>query len=100
MWSFRAWQRKRILARNPVDADLWQRVLDSLPILDGLGDDELARLRERAVLFLHDKRLTALPGVELQAEDRLRLALQAQLPLLHGRAWLVPRLSRDRHLSR
>lgn len=83
MWSFRAWQRKRILARNPVDVDLWQRVLDSLPILDGLGDDELARLRERAVLFLHDKRLTALPGVELQAEDRLRLALQAQLPLLH-----------------
>lgn len=63
MWSFRAWQRKRILARNPVVADLWQRVLDSLPILDGLGDDELARLRERAVLFLHDKRLTALPGV-------------------------------------
>ena len=42
MWSFRAWQRKRILARNPVDVDLWQRVLDSLPILDGLGDDELA----------------------------------------------------------
>jgi len=83
MWSFRAWQRKRILARNPVTPELWQQVLDSLPILDGLGDDELARLRERAVLFLHDKRLTALPGVELQAEDRLRLALQAQLPLLH-----------------
>ena len=83
MWSFRAWQRKRILARNPIDQDLWHRVLDSLPILDGLRDDELIRLRERAVLFLHDKRLTPLPGVDLQPEDRLRLALQAQLPLLH-----------------
>ncbi len=82
MWSFRAWQRKRILARNPLSPELWQRVLDSLPILDGLSDKELTRLRERAVLFLHEKRLTALPGVELQAEDRLRLALQAQLPLL------------------
>ncbi|MCQ2045497.1 zinc-dependent peptidase [Stutzerimonas stutzeri] len=83
MWSFRAWQRKRILARNPVAPELWQQVLDSLPILDGLSGDELNRLRERAVLFLHDKRLTPLAGVELQAEDRLRLALQAQLPLLH-----------------
>lgn len=83
MWSFRAWQRKRILARNPISAELWRRVVDSLPILDGLSDEELTRLRERAVLFLHEKRLTALPGVELQAEDRLRLALQAELPLLH-----------------
>ena len=83
MWSFRAWQRKRILARNPLSPELWQRVLDSLPMLDGLSDEELTRLRERAVLFLHDKRLTPLPGVELQPEDRLRLALQAQLPLLH-----------------
>ncbi|WP_312373273.1 M90 family metallopeptidase [Stutzerimonas nitrititolerans] len=83
MWSFRAWQRKRILARNPLSPELWQRVLDSLPMLDGLSDEELTRLRERAVLFLHEKRLTPLPGVELQPEDRLRLALQAQLPLLH-----------------
>jgi len=83
MWSFRVWQRKRILARNPISTELWRRVVDSLPILDGLSDEELTRLRERAVLFLHEKRLTALPGVELQAEDRLRLALQAELPLLH-----------------
>lgn len=83
MWFFRAWQRKRILARTPIAPELWQRLLDSLPLLDGLTEEELARLRERAILFLHDKRLTALPDVELQVEDRLRLALQAQLPLLH-----------------
>ena len=91
MWSFRAWQRKRILARNPVDADLWQRVLDSLPILDGLGDDELARLRERAVLFLHDKRLTALPGVELQAEDlRRNRDLLIAITAERTDSWLTP----------
>ncbi|MBF3169920.1 zinc-dependent peptidase, partial [Pseudomonas aeruginosa] len=41
------------------------------------------RLRERAVLFLADKHLTALAGVDLDDFGRLLLAAQAQLPLLH-----------------
>ena len=82
MWSFRAWRRRRLLARHPLDAHLWREVLDSLPILDGLSDTELRQLGERCVLFLLAKRLTALPGVELDAFARLRLAAQAQLPLL------------------
>jgi Mlc titration factor MtfA (ptsG expression regulator) len=83
MWSFRDWRRKRILARFAIEPALWQRVLDSLPILDGLSAEETERLRQRSILFLHAKRLSALPGVELQPHDRLRLAAQAQLPLLH-----------------
>lgn len=82
MWSFRAWRRRRLLARHPLDDRLWQQVLDSLPILDGLSAQALHRLGERCILFLHAKRLTALPGVELDAFARLRLAAQAQLPLL------------------
>ena len=35
------------------------------------------------MLFLQDKTLTALPGVELDDHARLLLAVQAQLPLLH-----------------
>src|SRR5699024_5577769 len=73
MWSLRAWRRKRILARFAVEPALWQAVLDSLPMLDGLNADELDRLRERSILFLHAKRLTALPSVELEMADRLRL---------------------------
>lgn len=34
------------------------------------------------MLFLNDKHLSALPGVELDDEQRLFLAAQAQLPLL------------------
>ncbi len=83
MWSFRDWRRKRILARLAIEPALWQSVLDSLPILDGLTSEETERLRERSLLFLHAKRLTALPGVELEPADRLRLAAQAELPLLH-----------------
>jgi len=82
MWSFRAWRRRRLLSRHPLDEQLWRNVLDSLPILDGLPAEAQRRLAERCILFLHAKRLTALPGVELDAFARLRLAAQAQLPLL------------------
>lgn len=83
MWSFRAWRRRRILARHPISPTTWAEVRRRLPLLDGLSDSEEQRLRERAVLFLHDKHLSALPGVELDAIDRLSLAAQAELPLLH-----------------
>ena len=83
MWSLRAWRRQRILARHPVSSAQWQAVLQQLPILDGLNDAEQQRLRERAVLFLHHKHLSALPGVELDDDARLLLAVQAELPLLH-----------------
>lgn len=95
MWSFRAWRRRRLLARHPVAEELWQRVRRHLPILDGLDADEDRRLRERAVLFLADKHLTALAGVDLDDFGRLLLAAQAQLPLLHlPEPELVPGLPR------
>lgn len=82
MWSFRDWRRRRLLARYPVEPSLWQAVLDSLPILDGLTVEQTERLKARSVLFLHAKRITLLAGVEAGIEERLRLAAQAQLPLL------------------
>lgn len=79
---FRNWRRRRVLARHPVaDAD-WQAACTALPLLSGLDELALTRLRERCVLFLHDKQLTALAGVALDQPARLRLAAQACLPLL------------------
>lgn len=83
MWSLRAWRRLRTLARYPIDAQLWQAVRQRLPVLDGITAEEDHWLREACVLFLHAKHLTCLPGVELDDEQRLLLAAQAQLPLLH-----------------
>jgi Mlc titration factor MtfA (ptsG expression regulator) len=83
MWSFGAWRRRRILARHPIEPQAWAQVRQRLPILDGLNEEEDQRLRERAVLFLHDKHLNCLPGVVLGEVDRLAIAAQAQLPLLH-----------------
>jgi Mlc titration factor MtfA (ptsG expression regulator) len=83
MWSLRAWRRRRILARHPISSAQWHAVLQQLPILDGLNAAEQQRLRERAVLFLQHKHLSALPGVELDSHARLLLAVQAELPLLN-----------------
>jgi hypothetical protein len=83
MWSLRDWRRRRTLANTPVAPQLWQRVCQRLPILDGLSAEQNNWLRDNSVLFLHDKQLTTLPGVELDDEQRLFLAAQAQLPLLN-----------------
>ncbi|MFZ3186613.1 MAG: M90 family metallopeptidase [Pseudomonas sp.] len=82
MWSFKAWRQRRILANNPIATATWAQVRQQLPILDGLSASDEQRLRERAVLFLHAKHLTALPGVTLGDADRLHLAALAELPLL------------------
>ena len=80
---FRNWRRRRLLTRHPLDAQQWEAVCADLPILAGLDEAERQRLGELAVLFLHGKQLTCLPGVEAGDTDRLRLAAQACLPLLH-----------------
>jgi Mlc titration factor MtfA (ptsG expression regulator) len=83
MWSISAWRRRRFLERNRIDHALWQRVTHRLPILDGLTLEESRRLQDQSLLFLRDKTITALPGVELGDEELLVIAAQAQLPLLH-----------------
>jgi Mlc titration factor MtfA (ptsG expression regulator) len=63
-------------------AGLWASVREALPMLDGIDAEQDQRLQERSILFLLEKRLTALPGVDLDDLGRLCLAAQAQLPLL------------------
>ena len=83
MWSLSEWRRQRILAQHPVASDVWHTVRQHLSILDGLTDEQDKWLRDSSVLFLQDKHLTPMPGVELTEEGRLLLAAQAQLPLLN-----------------
>jgi Mlc titration factor MtfA (ptsG expression regulator) len=83
MWSLRAWRDRRILKRISVSPALWAEVHSRLPILAELDSEEDALLRQRSVLFLAHKHLTLLGNVTLDEDDRLVLAAQAQLPLLH-----------------
>ena len=80
---FRAWRRKRILRRTRIDDALWRRVIAGLPFLAGMTDVELGRLRELALLFLHEKEMHGAGGLELTDEIRLAIAVQAVLPVLN-----------------
>ena len=81
-------RRQRVLASTHIDPQLWRQALDALPLLDGMGADELGRLRDLAVLFLHEKALEPVGGFELTDAMRLRIGCLAALPILNlGLDW-------------
>lgn len=88
MWSWKQWRRMRILGKNVVPAEQWQQAEEALGTLEGLTGEETRRLRELAVLFLHEKSLEPVQNANLDESMRLRLALQACLPILNlGLDW-------------
>ena len=89
MGFFRNWRRRRILRQQPIPDAAWHRAVERLPLLDGLESAQLCRLRELATLFLAEKSLEPVHGLQLDASMRLDLAAQAVLPILHlGIDWL------------
>lgn len=82
MWSYRAWRRRRILARHPLPADGWRDTLAALPILHGLTDTQRTQLRELATLLLHDKPITGAGDYTPDTGQRLFIAALAALPIL------------------
>lgn len=83
VWSFRNWRRRRIQQHDSLPEPAWRDALASLPLLDGLSDDELKRLRELVVVFLHEKELVAAGGYVLSGNMKLKIAAQACLPILN-----------------
>ncbi len=81
--AFKRWWRQRIVARAPFDAAPWQDTLERLPFLRGLTADELARLRETVILFLHGKSIVGAAGLQLDAGMRLLIAAQACILILN-----------------
>lgn len=88
MGWLRNWRRRRVLARSALDARDWHGACQGQALLAGLDAQEDARLRELAVLFLHEKSLEAAGGLELTPPMGLRLAAAACLPILNlGLDW-------------
>ncbi|MGB7543932.1 MAG: M90 family metallopeptidase [Burkholderiales bacterium] len=83
MRFLREWRRRRVLKNARLDDALWRRVASSLPFLRGLSEEEAARLRQLAVLFLSEKQMHGAGGLELTDEVRLSVAIQACLPVLN-----------------
>lgn len=85
---FKNWRRRRFLQRHPIPQADWHAAIARLPVLGGLSAEELERLRLLAALFLHEKSLEPVQGLQLSDAMRLVLAAQATLPILHlGIEW-------------
>lgn len=82
-WSFREWRRRRVLQRHALPQAIWHATVAALPLLDGLSEAELARLRDLVVLFAHEKQIVAAGDGPLEEVLRLRIAAQACLPILN-----------------
>ncbi|MDQ1315239.1 MAG: MtfA peptidase [Pseudomonadota bacterium] len=80
---FGRWRRTRILGRHLIPLDAFEAAAARLTVLNGLSGDELARLRESASLFLHDKTFSAAGGAEVDSATQLAIALQACLLTLN-----------------
>jgi Mlc titration factor MtfA (ptsG expression regulator) len=69
--------------RRPIPQGLWQDTLKALPWLQGLDENDLARLRELASMFLEDKEFHGAQGLEITDAMAVNIAAQACLPVLH-----------------
>jgi len=88
MWGDKTWRRRRILKRARVSEDLWRQACSGLALLRRLSNEEHTRLRELALLFVHEKTFTGAHGLVLTDLMRLGIALQASLPILNlGPDW-------------
>jgi Mlc titration factor MtfA (ptsG expression regulator) len=89
IWPLQNLLRARVLRRSDTSAAYWLPAWRRLPLLRGLDDDEAARLRRLATLFLHEKTLEPVDGLTLTTHMGQTVALQACLPVLNlGIDWL------------
>jgi len=79
---FRNRRRRRILARQSIPDAHWDAVVRGVPILARLDRGRQERLRELALLFLHEKRIEPAGGMRLDGAMKVRIAALACLPIL------------------
>lgn len=77
------WLSRRMLHDSHVAPDQWQRVEAQMPFLGYLDADDRQCLRQLALQFLGEKALHGARDIILSGDDRLAIALQACLPILH-----------------
>lgn len=79
----RHWRRRRVLARASIPDALWNDALARLQFVAILNDVELARLRDKVVLFLDAKGIIGARGHVVTAIERVIIAVQACMLLLN-----------------
>jgi MtfA peptidase len=75
--TLRQWRRKRVLRSSAIPDVQWNDAVRRLPFLAIYDDDELARLRSKAVLFLDAKAIVGARGHEVTPLQRVVIATEA-----------------------
>ena len=76
------WRRRRVLSRHSIPDALWAATVAAVPAFLRLRTDQQQRLRDLALLFLHEKQFEPARGMVLDDAKRLRIAALACLPIL------------------
>ncbi|HEV7801565.1 MAG TPA: M90 family metallopeptidase [Burkholderiales bacterium] len=83
MGWFRSWRRARILQQATLEPGLWRSTVARYPFTRVLSEDDLRRLRELTILFLHDKGIHGAAGMAVRDEVRAAIAVQACMLILN-----------------
>jgi Mlc titration factor MtfA (ptsG expression regulator) len=81
--AIRRWREQHVLRTAALPDALWREALEALPFLAIYTEDELARLRDKVVLFLHAKGIVGAAGHEVRPIERTVIALQACVLVLN-----------------
>jgi len=81
--ALRRWRQQQVLKSQAIPEALWRDSLESLPFLAMYNDLELARLREKVVLFLDAKSIIGARGHHVTPRQRVVIALQACVLVLN-----------------
>jgi Mlc titration factor MtfA (ptsG expression regulator) len=79
---FKRWRRRRVLASRAIADSVWSAAMAATPYAARYDAAAQARLRELALLFLHEKAIEAAGGIDLDDVMRTRIALLASMPIL------------------
>ena len=84
MFNFiRHWLDRRIIQKSTISEEAWKQAVLLLPLLQGLSNDELQRLKELSILFIDAKEFEGARGLIINQHMILMIALQACLPILN-----------------
>lgn len=85
---FRQWRYKQIISKSEITDAQWAQAFSKLPILERYSQSERDKLRDIAILLLHQKSFSGARGLQLNDEMKLMILLQAALPILNlGVEW-------------
>lgn len=84
MFTFiKNWLNRRIIQRSNIAPQEWARTFTYLPLLKGLSTDDLHRLKELSILFMHHKTFVGAKGLNVSPIMQRIISLQACLPILN-----------------